>query len=571
MTTDENGMATIKLPNGTYYFIATGERYICAPIDEIIDENYEVITLPTPIATLTVQGSFTISDEDISDTILIIARDTYIVTFLATENDTQSSGVSRRTKPSPIPLEDVTIEIYEGRFRNTAIPERTAKEPVEEFKITTLTTDSNGIAQVYLPNGPYDFAASKEGYVYLPPKTTRSSTQRALQKGYFEVIGADIIDDPIQVPMERVYTVTIADVVGGTASVAADPDVVQGETVTVTISDIEEGKAFSSIEVAGDDTSNSITTTEVKAGEEYSFIMPADDVTVTVTLVNAYILTLTAKPEEGGTTTGDGKYKEGDEVVISAIPAVGYEFVNWTDDDDGNAFISTDNPYTFNMPEDEVNYTANFATPADCFFFIPVNRTIVNYYCSESEQDVIIPSMIGGIPVEKIAFFAFQSKGLTSVTIPDSVTSIGQQAFFDNSLESVIIPDSVTQIDPYAFAVNNLTSITLSNSLSMISSNVFHMNNLTSVTIPDSVTSIGQQAFAGNSLTSVTIPDSVTSIGSGAFYGNNLTSITIGSNVDIDLADLYTMGTYIGFQAVYNSGGQVAGNYNYDGSQWVKQ
>lgn len=544
VTTDENGMATIKLPNGTYYFIATGERYICAPIDEIIDENYEVITLPTPIATLTVQGSFTISDEDISDTILIIARDAYIVTFLATENNIKPSGVSRGIV-SP-PLEDVTIEIYEGRFRNTAIPERTAKEPVDEFKIATLTTDSNGIAQVYLPNGPYDFTASKEGYAYSPPENTDFSVQRAVQKGYFEVIGADIIDDPIQVPMERVYSVTIADVAGGTASVAADPDVVQGETVTVTISDIESGKTFSSIAVTGDDNSNSITTIEVTAGEEYSFIMPAEDVTVTVTLVNAYILTLTAKPAEVGTTTGDGEYKEGDEVVISANPAVGYEFVNWTDDDDGNAFISTDNPYTFNMPEDEANYIANFATPAGCFGFDIGSKMILFYNCSE--QDVIIPSMIYGAPVEKIAFFTFMSKGLTSVTIPDSVTSIGQQAFFDNSLESVIIPDSVTQIDPYAFAVNNLTSITLSNSLSMISSNVFHMNNLTSVTIPDSVTSIGYYAF----------------------YGNNLISITIGSNVDIDL-DLYTMGTYIGFQAVYNSGGQAARTYNYDGSQWVKQ
>jgi hypothetical protein len=86
--------------------------------------------------------------------------------------------------------------------------------------------------------------------------------------------------------MERVYDVTIADVVGGTATVTANPntDVLQGETVTVTISNIESGKTFSSIVVTGDDTSGSITTTEGTAGAEYAFTMPAEDVTVTVTL-----------------------------------------------------------------------------------------------------------------------------------------------------------------------------------------------------------------------------------------------------------------------------------------------
>ena len=209
VTTDEDGMATIKLPNGTYYFIASKERYTCAPIDEISDENYEVITLTTPVATLTVQGSFTISDEDISDTILIIAQDTYLVTFLATENNTQPSGVNRVIDPvpQPIPLEGVTIEIYKG-YRGTSIQERTAKEPVEEPNIVTLTTDSDGMVQIYLPNGYYPFTASKDGYTYFPPRTTRSSTQRALPLGYFEVIGADVIDDPVSVPMRAVYTVT---------------------------------------------------------------------------------------------------------------------------------------------------------------------------------------------------------------------------------------------------------------------------------------------------------------------------------------------------------------------------
>jgi len=83
-------------------------------------------------------------------------------------------------------------------------------------------------------------------------------------------------------------------------------------------------------------------------------------------------LTLTVKPEEGGTITGDGKYKEGNKVSISEIPAVRYELVNWTDDDNGDTEVSTENPYRFNRPEWDVNYTVNFekaTTLESCFNF----------------------------------------------------------------------------------------------------------------------------------------------------------------------------------------------------------
>ncbi len=96
-----------------------------------------------------------------------------------------------------------------------------------------------------------------------------------------------------------------------------------------------------------------------------------------------------------------------------------------------------------------------------------------------------------------------------------------------SGLTSVTIPNSVTSIEYYAFSnCSSLTSITIPNSVTSIGMSAFRgCSGLTSITIPNSVTSIGYQAFWGcDGLTSVTIPNSVTSIGEGAFY--NCTGLT---------------------------------------------
>ena len=111
-------------------------------------------------------------------------------------------------------------------------------------------------------------------------------------------------------------------------------------------------------------------------------------------------------------------------------------------------------------------------------------------------------------------------------------TSIGEDVFhYCSGLTSITIPDSVTDIGDYAFSgCSGLTSVTIGDSVTSIGSNAFYgCSGLTSVMIPDSVTSIGEYAFYGCSgLTSVMIPDSVTSIGSYAFSRcSGLTSIVV--------------------------------------------
>ena len=126
--------------------------------------------------------------------------------------------------------------------------------------------------------------------------------------------------------------------------------------------------------------------------------------------------------------------------------------------------------------------------------------------------------------------------GCKNTTIPGSVTSIGERAFYHcTGLTSITIPNSVTSIGNHAFTgCYSLTSITIPNSVTSIQDSAFeYCQSLTSIEIPNSVTSIGHSAFLGcYSLTSIEIPNSVTSIGDYAFGDcYDLTSVTIGNSV----------------------------------------
>ena len=171
------------------------------------------------------------------------------------------------------------------------------------------------------------------------------------------------------------------------------------------------------------------------------------------------------------------------------------------------------------------------------------NGVLLKYVGSESS--IIIPNSVTSIG-EK-AFYG--NSGLTSVTIPNSVTSIGYQAFngcsnltkiiinsnyiisktyradsnientFGPQVKDYIIGESVKSIGDYAFYNSNLTSVTIGRGITSIGKYAFtSCSSLKSITIPNSVTSIGSCAFLlCSNLKSITIPNSVIFIGSGAF------------------------------------------------------
>lgn len=161
------------------------------------------------------------------------------------------------------------------------------------------------------------------------------------------------------------------------------------------------------------------------------------------------------------------------------------------------------------------------------FKFILNNTAVIVIRYNGTAADVTIPSRYKGKPVTAIDHAAFHDSAVTSVTIPDSVTAIPDDAFsYCSNLTNISIPNSVTFIGFSAFnSCTSLKSITLPSSLSTIQSYAFYnCGNLKTIRIPVSVTSIGNCAFdVCPSLMTVTYPGSKT----------QWDAITKGSNNDV--------------------------------------
>lgn len=150
--------------------------------------------------------------------------------------------------------------------------------------------------------------------------------------------------------------------------------------------------------------------------------------------------------------------------------------------------------------------------PASCFYGSAINT--IN----------IPPS------VKTIGNWAFQDAKLTEVVIPSSVTSIGKWAFgCDNNnptLQSVIIEANITEIPICCFYLQTkLTSLSLPEGITAIGDDAFCGCKISSLTLPSSLKTIGARAFSNNGITQLTIPNKVESIGNAAFAHNSIDNI----------------------------------------------
>ena len=219
------------------------------------------------------------------------------------------------------------------------------------------------------------------------------------------------------------------------------------------------------------------------------------------------------------TKIGEDAFQDNTTITSVTIPASVTEIGS-------NAFADCTNLTSVTYGGDWSNLTIQSGNPAvqDAanaplfdFEFIPPDNTAVivtNYKYNGAAADVTIPSRYQGKPVTMIGHAAFFNSAVTSVTIPDSVTSISDEAFINcPKLTNISIPNSVTYIGFSAFSsCTSLKSITLPSSLSFISGALFlGCSQLTTIHIPVSVTSIGNNAFADcPSLMTVTYPGSKT-------------------------------------------------------------
>ena len=153
-----------------------------------------------------------------------------------------------------------------------------------------------------------------------------------------------------------------------------------------------------------------------------------------------------------------------------------------------------------------------------------------------TDTEVVVPPMAGKYRITAIGTQAFKGENITAITLPETVDSIGWEAFKGCiSLARVALPSGLKSIEGYAFSdCSNLTSLTLPNRLKSIGWGAFSgCSNLADITLPNGLKSIGKEAFSGcSSLAGLSFPKSLKTIAEGAFLNcSDLQSIAFAASL----------------------------------------
>jgi hypothetical protein len=172
---------------------------------------------------------------------------------------------------------------------------------------------------------------------------------------------------------------------------------------------------------------------------------------------------------------------------------------------------------------------------AQDFTYTTYNGTVTITAYQGPSGAVAIPSTLNGLPVTAIGAYAFRNlSSLSSVTIPNGVTNIGDGSFMFCGLTNFDLPDTITNLGQMIFyGCEGLTSVTIPNSVTNLGVECFGLcSGLTNVTLGNGLSSIGEGAFFGcGNLPTIGIPGSVTSISDGAFSGcSGLKTLTLPSS-----------------------------------------
>lgn len=152
------------------------------------------------------------------------------------------------------------------------------------------------------------------------------------------------------------------------------------------------------------------------------------------------------------------------------------------------------------------------STSASQFTYVQVGQTIeITRYLGTTTVDVLVPSVINGLPVVAINTRAFANRPVGTLIVPEGVLRIGESVFDGCTVTSIQLPNSLLTLGAKAFSrAYNLSSVNIPPQITEILTQTFeYTDGLKQITIPNTVLSITDRAFANCGLNSVSIPSSV--------------------------------------------------------------